>query len=193
MTEKEILRILSVCKGAGVNFGDADEDVIIEIWKNCFKDFTYQEVSKALFKLINSKKGLFLNGLIAEIKEQIVSDNVDFLDFPTAWETIRNAMHRTHPDIPSETIKAFNSLPPILKHLVGSARHLEDMEYCLDRDDLETVEKSNMKKMYAELVIKSKEQMQLGNMPEWVEIDIKKLGKLEGSFKKLVEGSNFGG
>lgn len=48
MTEKEILRILSVCKGAGVNFGDADEDVIIEIWKNCFKDFTYQEVSKAL-------------------------------------------------------------------------------------------------------------------------------------------------
>ena len=58
MTEKEILRILAVCKGAGVNFGDADEDVIIEIWKNCFKDFTYQEVSKALFKLINSKKGL---------------------------------------------------------------------------------------------------------------------------------------
>lgn len=191
MTEKEILRILAVCKGAGVNFGDVDEDVIIEIWKNCFKDFTYKEVSNALFKLINSKKGLFLNGLIAEIKEQIVSDNVDFLDFPTAWETIRQAMRKTHPDIPAETIRAFNSLPPILKHLVGSARHLEDMEYCLGREELETVERSNMKKMYAELVIKSKEQMQLGNMPEWVEIDIKKLGKLEGSFKKLVEGSSF--
>ena len=100
-------------------------------------------------------------------------------------------MRKTHPDIPSETIQAFNSLPPILKQLVGSPRHLEDMEYCLDRDELETVEKSNMKKMYAELVIKSKEQMQLGNMPEWVEIDLKKLGKLEGSFKKLVEGSSF--
>ena len=191
MTEKEILRILSVCKGAGVNFGDADEDVIIEIWKNCFKDFTYQEVSKALFKLINSKKGLFLNGLIAEIKEQIVSENVDFLDFPTAWELIRQAMHKTHPDIPQETIKAFNSLPPILQHLVGSPRHLEDMEACLGRDELETVEKSNMKKMYAELVIKSKEQMQLGNMPEWIEIEPKKLGKLEGGFKKLVEGHSF--
>ena len=191
MTEKEVLKILAVCKGAGVNFGNADEDIIIDIWKQCFKDFTYQEVSKALFKLINSKKGLFLNGLIAEIKEQIVSENVDFLDFPTAWELIRQAMHKTHPDIPAETIKAFNSLPPILQHLVGSARHLEDMEYCLDRDELETVERSNMKKMYAELVIKSKEQMQLGNMPEWIEIEPKKLGKLEGGFKKLVEGHEF--
>lgn len=192
MTKNEVIKILAVCKGAGVNFGDADKNVVVEIWVRSFKDFTYKEVSNALFKLINSKKkGLFLNGLIAEIKEQIVSENVDFLDFPSAWETIRSAMRRTHPDIPSETIQAFNSLPPILKQLVGSARHLEDMEYCLDRDELETVEKSNMKKMYAELVIKSKEQMQLGNMPEWVEIDLKKLGKLEGSFKKLVEGSSF--
>lgn len=191
MKKNEVIKILAVCKGAGVQFGDVDKNVLVEIWTKCFEGFSYSEVSKALFKLINSKKGLFLNGLIAEIKEQIVSENVDFLDFSTAWELIRQAMHRTHPDIPAETIAAFNSLPPILRHLVGSPRHLEDMEACLSREDLETVEKSNMKKMYAELVIKSKEQMQLGNMPEWIEIEPKKLGKLEGSFKKMVEVHSF--
>ena len=192
MTKNEVIKILAVCKGAGVQFGDSDKNVLVEIWSHCFEKESYAEVSKALFKLIQSKDPLFVNGLIGRIKEKIVEESIDFMDFPTVWEILRNAMHRTHPDIPEETIRAFNSLPPILKHLVGSARHLEDMEI-LDRDELETVEKSNMKKMYAELVIKSKEQMQLGNMPEWVEIDIKKLGKLEGSFKKLVEGSNFGG
>jgi len=193
MTEKEVLKILSVCRDVGVQFANSNSDTLVEVWLHCFERETYEEVSKALYKLIQSKEPLFVNGLIGRIKEKIVEDNVDFLDFPSAWETIRQAMRQTHPDIPAETMKAFNSLPPILKHLVGSPRHLEDMEYCLGRDELETVEKSNMKKMYAELVIKSKEQMQLGNMPEWVEIDIKKLGKLEGSFKKLVEGSNFGG
>lgn len=191
MTEKEVLKILSVCKGAGVQFGGADEDVLIDLWKQCFEDNTYQEVSKALIKLIKCKEPLFVNGLIGRIKEKIVEDSVDFLDFSQAWEMIREAMHKTHPDIPEETIKAFNSLPPMLRHLVGSARHLEDMEYCLDRDDLETVEKSNMKKMYAELVIKSKEQLQLGNAPTWLELEPKKLGKLENQFTKMIDGHTF--
>ena len=191
MKKNEVMKILAVCKGAGVQFGDSDKNVLVEIWTQCFEDNTYEEVSKALIKLIKCKEPLFVNGLIGRIKEKIVEGCVDFYDFTEAWEILRNAMHRTHPDIPSETINAFNSLPPILKKLVGSARHLEDMEYCLDRDELETVEKSNMKKMYAELVSKSKEQMQLGNMPEWIEIEPKKLGKLEGGFKKLVEGHSF--
>ena len=191
MTEKEVLKILSVCKGVGVSFTGADEDVLIEIWTQCFEDNTYEEVSKALFKLIKCKEPLFVNGLIGRIKEKIVEGCVDFYDFTTAWELLRNAMHRTHPDIPQETINAFNSLPPILKKLVGSARHLEDMEYCLDRDELETVEKSNMKKMYAELVTKTKEQLQLGITPHWIPIDWKHNEKLEGAVKGLVEGHEF--
>lgn len=191
MTEKEVLKILSVCKGVGVSFTGADEDVLVEIWTQCFEDNTYEEVSKALFKLIKCKEPLFVNGLIGRIKEKIVEDSIDFLDFTEAWEILRNAMHRTHPDIPQETINAFNSLPPILKKLVGSARHLEDMEACLSREDLETVEKSNMKKMYAELVTKTKEQLQLGITPHWIPIDWKHNEKLEGAVKGLVEGHEF--
>lgn len=191
MKKNEVMKILAVCKGAGVQFGDSDKNVLVEIWTECFEDNTYQEVSKALIKLIKSKEPLFVNGLIGRIKEKIVEEDVDFLDFTQAWEIIRSAMHKTHPDIPQETIQAFNSLPPILQHLVGSPRHLEDMEYCLDRDELETVERSNMRKMYAELVSKSKEQLQLGNKPSWMPIDYKGNKKLEGAIKGLVEGHDF--
>ena len=191
MTKNEVIKILAVCKGAGVQFGDSDKNVLVEIWSHCFEKESYAEVSKALFKLIQSKDPLFVNGLIGRIKEKIVEKSVDFLDFPTAWELIRKAMHKTHPDIPQETIQAFNSLPPMLQHLVGSPRHLEDMEYCLDRDELETVERSNMKKMYTELVIKTKGQLALGQTPHWMPIEYKGNKKLEGAVKKLTEGHNF--
>lgn len=190
MTKNEVIKILAVCKGAGVQFGDSDKNVLVEIWSHCFEKESYAEVSKALFKLIQSKDPLFVNGLIGRIKEKIVEESIDFMDFPTVWEILRNAMHRTHPDIPEETIRAFNSLPPILKHLVGSARHLEDLEI-LDRDELETVERSNMKKLYAELVTKTKEQLALGQTPHWMPIDWKENKKLEGAVKNLTEGHNF--
>ena len=190
MTKNEVIKILAVCKGAGVQFGDSDKNVLVEIWSHCFEKESYAEVSKALFKLIQSKDPLFVNGLIGRIKEKIVEESIDFMDFPTVWEILRNAMHRTHPDIPEETIRAFNSLPPILKHLVGSARHLEDLEI-LDRDELETVERSNMKKLYAELVTKTKEQLALGQTPHWMPIEYKGNKKLEGAVKNLTEGHNF--
>jgi len=191
MTEKETLKILSVCRDVGVQFNNADSDTLVEVWMQCFKNNTYAEVSKALFELIQSKDPLFVNGLIGRIKEKIIEKTVEFLDFSTAWELIRKAMHRTHPDIPQETIQAFNSLPPMLQHLVGSPRHLEDMEYCLDRDELETVERSNMKKMYTELVIKTKGQLALGQTPHWMPIEYKGNKKLEGAVKKLTEGHTF--
>lgn len=191
MTKNEVIKILAVCKGAGVQFGDSDKNVLVEIWSHCFEKESYAEVSKALFKLIQSKEPLFVNGLIGRIKEKIVEESIDFMDFPTVWEILRSAMHKTHPDIPEETIRAFNSLPPILKQLVGSARHLEDMESVLDRNELETVERSNMKKLYAELVTKTKEQLALGITPHWMPIDWKENKKLEGAVKKLTEGHNF--
>lgn len=191
MTEKETLKILSVCRDVGVQFANSDSDTLVEIWMHCFEKETYEEVSKALFKLIQSKEPLFVNGLIGRIKEKIIEDSMDFMDFPTVWETLRKAMHRTHPDIPQETIDAFNSLPPMLQHLVGSPRHLEDMEACLSREELETVERSNMKKMYAELVTKTKEQLALGITPHWVPIDWKANKKLEGVVKKLTKGHEF--
>ena len=188
MTKKEVLKILTICREVGIQFTNSDNHILVDIWLKCFADNTYEEVSKALFELINSKKSLFLNGLIGEIKAQIISDKVSFMDFPTAWELLRTAMHKTHPDIPQETQKAFDSLPPILQHLVGSPRHLEDMEYKLDRHELETVERSNMKKLYADLIIKTKELLQLGKTPYWLLV-AKSNKKIDNTINKLLQGN----
>lgn len=169
MTKKEVLKILAICREVGVQFVNSDNNILIGIWEKSFENNTYEEVSRALFELINSRKGLFLNGLIGEIKAQILASKVDFLDFSTVWEIIRKAAHKTHPDIPSETKNAFNSLPPMIQHLVGSAKHLEEMEYCIDRDKLETIEKSNLKKVYTDMIIESKSKMILGKKPIWEE------------------------
>lgn len=167
MTKKEVLKILAICREIGVQFVNSDNNILVGIWQKSFENNTYEEVSKALFELINSKKSLFLNGLIGEIKAQIMADKVEFLDFSVVWELIRKAAHKTHPDIPNETRQAFLSLPPMVQYIVGSATHLEEMEYCIDRNVLETVEKSNLRKIYSELVIETKNRLMLGKSPVW--------------------------
>lgn len=189
MTKKEVLKILAICREVGVQFVNSDNSILIGIWEKSFENNTYEEVSKALFELINSKKSLFLNGLIGEIKAQILADKVDFLDFSVVWELIRKAAHKTHPDIPNETRQAYLSLPPIVQHLVGSAKHLEEMEYCIDRNVLETVEKSNMRKLYIEMITESKNKMLIGKKPIWQQIEDKKgeITKLDIGIKKILE------
>lgn len=173
MTKKEVLKILAICREVGVQFVNSDNNILVGIWQKSFENNTYEEVSKALFELINSKKGLFLNGLIGEIKAQILADKVEFLDFSVVWELIRKAAHKTHPDIPKETKAAYDSLPPMIKYLVGSPKHLEEMEYCIDRNVLETVEKSNLRKTYTELILESKNRMLLGKQPVWQQLENK--------------------
>lgn len=200
MTKKEVIKILAVCKEVGVPFAtDSDKKMLVEIWHRAFLKEKYEDVSRALFELINTKKGLFLNGLIAELKSRIVADKQQFDDFAMVWEQIRTAAHNTYPDVQALTEKAFRSLPPILQHLVGSARHLEEMEYTIDRDVLETVEKSNFKKMYSELVIQAKQDMQLGKLPVWHK-DIKQIAdttdtqnkeKKQLNVTKLIESHTF--
>lgn len=187
MTKKEVLKILAICREIGIQFVNSDNNILVGIWYKSFENDSYEDVSRALFELINSKKSLFLNGLIGEIKAQMLTHKVEFMDFSMVWEIIRAAAHRTHPDIPAETARAFNSLPPIIQHLVGSAKHLEEMEYCLDRNILETVEKSNLKKLYTEMVIESKNQMLLGKVPVWKKIENKQVEKINKEVMKLLE------
>ena len=167
MTKKEVLKILAVLKEVGVQFVGDTNNVLVEVWTKAFSNDTYDNVSRAVFELVELGAPLYLNGLIGKIKERIVLNSNDFMDFEQAWALITKAMHKTHPDISQETQNAFNSLPPMLQYLIQTPRHLEDMEYCLDRNVLETVEKSNLRKSYQELVSRTKQEMMLGYVPKW--------------------------
>jgi len=192
MTKKEILQVITMLEGAGVQFSkNIETRIVVDLWYECFKNDKLEDITKAISELIQSSEPLFLNGLIGKIRERLVAKKCQFLDFSIAWQLIREAMHKCHPDIPQETTRAYNSLPPMLKYLVGSAKHLEEMEYCLDVDVLETVEKSNMKKMYESLVAQSKADLQIGKMPMWEQIQNARTNKLNFNITKLLEGKTF--
>ena len=167
MTKKEVLQILAVLKEAGVPFANSNEDVLIQLWYKCFEKIEYKEVSWAVFDLINSPEPLFLNGLIGRIKEKIVLKKHKFMDFTTLWNLILVAAHKTYPPIPKMSREAFNSLPKIAQYLVGSIKNLENMEYNIKPELLETVVKSNMRKDWEYTIQQATEDIIAGRLPIW--------------------------
>ena len=167
MTKKEVLQILAVLKEAGVPFANSNEEVLIKLWCKCFEKIEYKEVSWAVFDLINSPEPLFLNGLIGKIKEKIVLKQNDFMDFPTVWNLILTAAHKTYPPIPKMSQEAFDSLPEMAKYLVGSVKQLELIEYSIKPEILETVVKSNMRKDWECAIKQAVEDKIEGRLPIW--------------------------
>lgn len=167
MTKKEVVRVLAVLKEAGVPFSNSNEDVLIELWCKCFEKIEYKDVSWAIYDLINSPEPLFLNGLIGKIKEKIVLKKNNFMDFNTVWNLILVAAHKTYPPIPKMSQEAFDSLPEMAKHLVGSVKQLENLEYSVKTELLETVVKSNMRKDWEHMIKEAVEDKIAGRLPIW--------------------------
>lgn len=191
MTKEETIKILAVLKGIGVKF-EGDTDVIIGIWSDCFKNEEYSEVSNAVKKLMNTEKQLFQNGLIAKIKELLVPDNV-FPDSANAWNEVRQAMHDSHPDVISDTQKAWNSLSPLIQKVLGNAHTLIEWEYETSRDMLNTVIKSNFIREYNNLCKICKDDLKNGGkmlegLQKPKELQNKEnIKKLESVAKELVK------
>ena len=195
MTKKEVIRILAVLKEAGVPFASSNEDVLIELWNKCFEKVEYKDVSWAIYDLINSPEPLFLNGLIGKIKEKIVLKKNHFMDFNTVWNLILAAAHKTYPPIPKMSQEAFNSLPEMAKYLVGSVKQLENLEYSVKTELLETVIKSNMRKDWEHMVKQAVEDRIMGRLPIWedkgrLEEQKNKTEKIKTEIKKILENNS---
>jgi len=149
MTREDTIKILSVLKGIGVKF-EGDTDIIINIWADCFKKDEYLKVNNAIKKLMTTEKQLFQNGLIAKIKDLLVPDDV-FIDSATAWNQVRFAMKKSHPDIPKTTNDAFEELDPIIKKVLGNPHTLIEWEYESTTENMNTVIKSNFIREYNNL------------------------------------------
>ena len=160
MTREETIKILAVLKGLGVKF-EGDSQVIVEIWADCFKNDDYLQVNAAVKKLMIQEKQLFQNGLIAKIKDLLVPEDV-FLDSANAWNEVRQAMHDSHPDIPTETTAAWNKLSPLSQKVLGNSHTLIEWEYETSRDILNTVIKSNFIKEYNNLCRIYKDDLKSG-------------------------------
>jgi len=146
MTKEETIKILAVLKGIGVKF-DGDTQVIIEIWDDCLKEDNYLEVNKAVKKLMVQEKQLFQNGLIAKIKDLLVPEDI-FLDSANAWNEVRQSMDNGYIRNKQKNKESFNKLSVIIQKVIGSAEVLEEWEYDIEPEILNTVIKSNFIKEY---------------------------------------------
>lgn len=160
MTREETLKILAVLKGIGVKF-EGDTDLIIGIWFDCFKNDNYLAVDKAIKKLMISEKQLFQNGLIAKIKDLLVPEDI-FLDSASAWNQVRCAMKKSHPNIPETTNNAFKELDPLIQKVLGNSHTLIEWEYESTTENMNTVIKSNFIKEYNNLCRIYKEDFKTG-------------------------------
>lgn len=181
MTREETIKILAVLKGLGVKF-EGDSQVIVEIWADCFKNDDYLQVNGAIKKLMIQEKQLFQNGLIAKIKDLLISENI-FPDSANAWNEVRQAMHYSHPDVISDTQQAWNGLSPLIQKVLGNSHTLIEWEYETNIDDLNTVIKSNFIREYNNLCrIYRDDYKNGGKMLEYL-----KEPKLEAGNKKMLE------
>lgn len=181
MTREETIKILAVLKGLGVKF-DGDSQVIVEIWADCFKNDDYLQVNGAIKKLMIQEKQLFQNGLIAKIKDLLVPEDV-FLDSASAWNSVRRAMKKSYPDIPSTTNDAFKELDPLIQKVLGNSHTLIEWEYESTTENMNTVIKSNFIKEYNNLCrIYRDDYKNGGKMLEYL-----KEPKLEAGNKKMLE------
>ena len=149
MNKVETAKIIAVLKVAGVDFKATDE-MIVSLWHDIFKEDKYDDVNSAIKKLFRQEKQLFVNGLIAKIKDLLIPENV-FIDSASAWNQVRIAMHNSHPDVQGETHKAWEKLDPIIKKVLGNPHTLIEWEYETATDDMNTVIKSNFIKEYNNL------------------------------------------
>lgn len=149
MNKVETAKIIAVLKVAGVDFKATDE-MVVSLWHDIFKEDKYDDVNSAIQKLFRQEKQLFVNGLIAKIKDLLIPENI-FPDSANAWNEIRQAMHYSHPDVISDTQQAWNRLSPLIQKVLGNAHTLIEWEYETSRDILNTVIKSNFIKEYNNL------------------------------------------
>jgi hypothetical protein len=192
MTKEETTKILAVLKGIGVKF-EGDTQVIIEIWADCFKEDNYLEVNKAVKKLMIQEKQLFQNGLIAKIKELLIPENL-FLDSASAWNQVRQLMDNGYIRDKQKIKKSFSKLDLIIQKVIGSATILEEWEYDVEPEILNTVIKSNFIREYNNLCRIYKDDLKNGGkMLEYLQplklTDENKenIKKLESVTKELVK------
>lgn len=149
MNKRETAQILAVLRASGVEFKAESKDVV-ELWHTLFANEKYESVDLAVKKLLVQEKQLFVNGLIAKIKDLLVPEDV-FLDSASAWNQVRRAMKKSYPDIPSTTNNAFKELDPLIQKVLGNSHTLIEWEHETSTDDMNTVIKSNFIKEYNNL------------------------------------------
>ena len=90
MTKEQFIKSISYM---GIAYGKAFDEKTCEVWYAFLKNYTYEQLNKAISRLINRSKWM---PSIAEVKQEIVLMTNPLLETTsdTAWEELQSAVKR---------------------------------------------------------------------------------------------------
>ena len=156
MTRQEALAVMAMLKTAYPNFyknfSKEDISAAVNLWATMFSEESIQVVTEAIKALMCTLK---YPPTIADVKEKIRKiTQPDEMTEMEAWEQVRRAISFY------DAQENYNSLPPMLRRLVGSPNQLREWAV-MDRETVNSVIQSNFMRSYRIMAAQEKEHAML--------------------------------
>lgn len=156
MTRQEALAVMAMLKTAYPNFykdlSKEDINAAVNLWATMFSEESIQVVTEAIKALMCTLK---YPPTIADVKEKIAMiTQPPTMTEMEAWEQVRRAISFY------DAQENYNSLPPMLRRLVGSPNQLREWAV-MDVETVNSVIQSNFMRSYKAKVAQEKEYAML--------------------------------
>jgi len=171
MTKKETVVIMGILKASyPYYYKDLSKEEAfnaINVWYEMLQDYPLEVVKLAIKRLIVTKKDFPPS--IGDVIEQInkVTATEEDITEEEAWQKVRSCINYY------QSKEKFETLPPILKKLVGSPSQLRDWAI-MDKEHVETVVKSNFVRSYR---AKAKVEKENAGLPKSIQANIIQLSE----------------
>jgi len=156
MTRQEALTVMAMLKTAYPNFykdlSKEDINAAVNLWATMFSEEPIQVVTEAIKVLMCTLK---YPPTIADVKEKIAMiTQPPAMTEMEAWEQVRRAISFY------DAQENYNSLPPMLRRLVGSPNQLREWAM-MDTETVQSVIQSNFMRSYKAKVAQEREYAML--------------------------------
>lgn len=160
MTREETINILMSIQAAYPNFKVPDKTIAVNTWYSLLEEYTYEQVSNAIKKYIQTNKSGFAPS-IGQVIEQICNIySKDSLNEMEAWGLVQKAVRNStyHAD------EEFQKLPEIVQRSVVNPGQLHEWAMMENIDGRAwNVMQSNFIRTYRETLEQSKEYKKISS------------------------------
>lgn len=155
MTRDETQRILAVIAATYPNFKPENKTQLVDTWHWILEEYNYQDINLALKTFVMSSQSAFAPSVSELIGLVNKANEPQYTEEGEAWAMVYKAICNSSYNSATE----FAKLPEMIQKAVGSADQLR--EWATDTDFNHSVESSNFKRQYRQLVEKDKEYQRM--------------------------------
>lgn len=168
MNQTETKKIVASIVVSFPNYKPVDMELMVRVWTEALKDYTYDEVSTGLIAYIRTNTSGFAPST-GQIIDKIHSTTRPLpLNESEAWALVRKAINNGTYNSAQEYAK----LPPAVQKAVGTHEQLRN--WAMDEDFSEEVAKSNFERAYR---IEANRKLEYQKMPQAIQENMDMVSK----------------